>query len=431
MLGTKYGKRLSKDSKGRTDRGRGGGAWVAVLIAVCVALVLLGLAVGFLARPAGRGDKTPRQEPTQPPAVTAPEPTPSPAATPTPEPTPEPSKAETILAGMTLREKLCQMIMVAPSDITGVKTVIAAGETTRKALEKYPVGGLLYDKSNMRSKDQLLTMTQNTQSYSKVPVLIACDEEGGRVTRLMDTVGTTQVEAMLTYKDQGVETARQNARTLAADLVSCGLNMDLAPVADVWSNPENTVIGDRAYSDDYAQAAELIPGAVDGFHSGGVACVLKHFPGHGSTTGDSHYGSAYVTKTLDALRREDLLAFRAGIDAGADAVMMGHLIVKDVDPEPAVFSHEIVTGLLREEMGFDGVVMTDALEMQAIADHYGKNEVAVKAVKAGVDMLLCPADLDGAIDALTKAVESGEITQARIDESVLRILKLKENRGLL
>ncbi len=431
MLRTKYGKRLSKDRKGRTDCGRGGAAWVAVLIVVCVALVLTGLALGFLARSVGSGSKGPDREPSQPSAVVTPEPSLAPAPSPTPEPTPEPSKAETILAEMTLREKICQMIMAAPSDITGVKTVIAAGDATRAGLEKYPVGALLYDRSNMRSRDQLLTMTQNTQSYSKIPVLITCDEEGGRVTRLMDTVGTTQVDAMLTYKDQGVETAKKNARTLADDLVSCGLNMDLAPVADVWSNPKNTVIGDRAYSDDYAQAAELIPGAVDGFHDGGVACVLKHFPGHGSTTGDSHYGSAYVTKTLDELRQEDLLAFQAGIDAGADAVMMGHLIVKDVDSEPAVFSHDIVTGLLREEMDFDGVVMTDALEMQAIADHYGKNEVAVKAVKAGVDMLLCPADLDGAIDALTKAVESGEITEARINESVLRILKLKENRGLL
>ncbi len=422
---------MARGKRVRRRARRGGASWVAVLIVVCVALALTGLVLGFLARYAGSGSKEPDREPSPPPAVVTPEPSQAPLPSPTPEPTPEPSKAEAILAEMTLREKICQMIMAAPSDVTGVKTVIAAGDATRAGLEKYPVGALLYDRSNMRSRDQLLTMTQNTQSYSKIPVLITCDEEGGRVTRLMHTVGTTQVDAMLTYKDQGVETAKQNAQTLAADLVSCGLNMDLAPVADVWSNPKNTVIGDRAYSDDYAQAAELIPGAVEGFHDGGVACVLKHFPGHGSTTGDSHYGSAYVTKTLDELRREDLLAFQAGIDAGADAVMMGHLIVKDVDPEPAVFSYEIVTGLLREEMGFEGVVMTDALEMQAIADHYGKNEVAVKAVKAGVDMLLCPADLGGAIDALTKAVESGEITEARIDESVLRILKLKENRGML
>lgn len=423
------GKRVSRQAR------QSGVSWAVALAAVCGAVVLVGLAIGFVARNMGGGSGGSAGPvaplPSEEQVLSTPAPTAEPSPEPTPTPTPEPSKAESLLAQMTLREKLCQMIMASPSDITGVNTVIAAGDATRQALEKYPVGALIYDRSNMRSKDQLLTMLQNTQSYSKVPVLLTCDEEGGRVTRLMHTVGTTQVDAMLRYKDQGVETARKNAQTLASDLVSCGFNMDLAPVADVWSNPKNTVIGDRAYSDDYAQAAQLIPGAVQGFHDGGTACVLKHFPGHGSTTGDSHYGSAYVNKTLDQLRQEDLLAFQAGIDAGADAVMMGHLIVKDVDPEPAVFSYDIVTGLLRQEMGFDGVVMTDALEMQAIADHYGKNEVAVKAVKAGVDMLLCPASVDGAIDALTQAVESGEITQERIDQSVLRILRLKENRGML
>lgn len=423
------GKRVARPAR------RSAGAWPLKLMAVCGAVVLVGLAIGFAAGHIGTpGTPNSPAGPVALPSASQEAPaTPAstPAPTPAPEPSPIPSRAETLLAGMTLREKICQMIMAKPSDITGVRTVIAAGDATRKGLEKYPVGALLYDRSNMRDKEQLSTMLKNTQSYASIPLILTCDEEGGRVTRLMHTVGTTQVDAMLKYKDQGVETAEKNARTLAADLVSCGFNMDLAPVADVWSNPKNTVIGDRAYSDDFTQAAQLIPGAVRGFHEGGVACVLKHFPGHGSTTGDSHYGSAYINKTLDQLRQEDISVFQAGIAAGADAVMMGHLIVSDVDAEPAVFSYDIVTGLLRDELGYDGVVMTDALEMQAIADHYGKNEVAVKAVKAGVDMLLCPADLDGAIDALTRAVESGEITQERIDQSVLRILKLKEDRGML
>lgn len=340
-------------------------------------------------------------------------------------------KVRDILAGMTLREKVCQMMLVTPSAITGVTTVTSAGETTRAALEKYPVGGLDYNKSNMVSKQQVAQMLANAQSYSEIPLILTCDEEGGRVARLMNTIGTTWVDAMLSYKDDGPEVARSNARTIAQDMSALGFNMDLAPVADVWSNPKNTVIGDRAYSDDFDQAVSLLPSAVEGFQEGGVACVLKHFPGHGDSSEDSHYGSVYIYKTLDQLRAQELRPFQAAIDAGADAVMMGHLIVQDVSGEPAVFSYEMVTELLRGEMGFRGVVMTDALNMKAISDHYTNAQVAVMAVQAGVDILLCPIDLDGTINALISAVESGEISEERIDESVLRILQLKENRGIL
>lgn len=341
------------------------------------------------------------------------------------------SAVRELLAGMTLREKVCQMMLVTPSALTGVSKVTSAGETTRAALEKYPVGGLDYNKSNMVSKQQVAQMLADVQSYSRIPLILTCDEEGGRVARLMNTIGTTWVDAMLDYKDDGPEVARSNALTIAQDMSALGFNMDLAPVADVWSNPENTVIGDRAYSDDFDQAVSLLPSAVAGFQEGGVACVIKHFPGHGDSSADSHYGSVYIYKTLDQLRAQELRPFQAAIDAGADAVMMGHLIVQDVSEEPAVFSYEMVTELLREEMGFQGVVMTDALNMKAISDHYTNAQVAVMAVQAGVDMLLCPMDLDGAIEALVSAVESGEIEESRIDESVLRILQLKENRGIL
>lgn len=356
---------------------------------------------------------------------------------PVPEEKPEQSEvpvvslAEETLKTMSLREKAYQMFIVMPSGITGVQKVTAAGEATRKALETYPVGGLMYDRSNMVSKEQVQTMLANTQNCVRIPLLLTCDEEGGRVNRLMETVGTTWFGPMLDYQDKGPDTARSNARTIAGDMVSLGFNMDLAPVADVWSNPQNTVIGDRAYSTDFEQAAELIPAAVQGFHDGGAACVLKHFPGHGDTSEDSHYGSVYVHKTLDQIRREELLPFKAGIDAGADAVMMGHLILTDVEETPALFSSRLVNDLLREELGFQGVVMTDSLQMQAMADHYGSAEIAVRAVRAGVDILLCPLKLEDAADALIQAVESGEIPESRIDESVLRILRLKEANGIL
>ncbi len=363
-------------------------------------------------------------EPSEPEEPSIPEPDPEPDPVLPPEPEPDP--AAELLAGMTLREKICQMFVVYPSAITGVSKVTSAGEGTRQALEEWPVGGLLYDRSNMVDQEQVREMLANTQSYSKIPLILTCDEEGGRVNRLMDTIGTTKIGPMLNYKDQGPEKAAENARTIASDLISCGFNMDMAPVADVWSNPSNTVIGDRAYSDDFVQAAELVAAAVEGFHQGGAACTLKHFPGHGDTSADSHYGSVYVHKTLEELRQGELLPFQAGIDAGADAVMMGHLILDQIDDQPALFSYALVTGLLREEMGFTGVVITDGLQMQAMTDHYSSGDIAVGAVKAGVDILLCPKKLNEAVAALTAAVESGEITEERIDESVLRILQLKQ-----
>lgn len=398
-----------------------------------VAVILLAVAAAWGAPQVLEDRQPPLAQPPlqEEPYTGIPELPPEPESEPVLPPEPAPDPVETLLAEMGLREKVCQLFIVAPSSITGVTTVTAAGEQTALALEKYPVGGLLYDRKNMVSQEQVRTMLANVQGYSRIPLLLTLDEEGGRVNRLMATVGTTKIGPMLDYKDQGIETAKENARIIAADILSCGFNMNLAPVADVWSNPANTVIGDRAYSDNFQQAAELVSAAVEGFHEGGAACVLKHFPGHGDTSADSHYGSVYVYKTLDELRQAELIPFQAGIDAGADAVMMGHLILTDVEEVPALFSSRLVNDLLREEMGFQGVVMTDSLQMQAMVDHYGSAEIAVRAVKAGVDVLLCPLKLENAADALIEAVESGELPESRIDESVLRILRLKEANGIL
>jgi beta-N-acetylhexosaminidase len=340
------------------------------------------------------------------------------------------SQVEQVLAQMTLREKICQMLFVNPESITGVSTVIAAGEATKQALEKYPVGGIMYSKPNLESKDQVATMIANVQDYADIDLFIAADEEGGTVNRLMDTLGTTYINSMYTYKDQGTTVAHDNAATIAGDMSALGFNLDFAPVADVWSNSANTVIGKRAYSDDFGQAAELIPYAVQGFHDGGVLCTLKHFPGHGNTAEDSHYSSAYVNKTKDELEADEFLPFEAGIEAGADFVMVGHLIVPDIDELPATLSEKIVTGILREELGFSGVIITDSLEMSSVADNYSASDIAVMAVKAGIDMLLEPKDIDATIDALMTAVEEGTITEERINESVRRILQTKLDNGI-
>lgn len=338
---------------------------------------------------------------------------------------------EKTLADMSLRDKVCQMMFVRPESITGIDVVTAAGDTTKSALEQYPVGGIVYFAQNMESKDQVKEMIDNSQSYSKVGLFISTDEEGGMVNRLMNTVGTTYIDSMYNYKDEGIQKAHDNAYTIASDMAALGFNMDFAPVADVWSNPDNTVIGERAYSDDYSQAAELVGSAVKGFEDGGVMCTLKHFPGHGDTAEDSHYSSAYVRRTKDEIMADEMQPFTAGIDAGAEFVMVGHLIVPDIDELPATLSYKITTEMLRNEMHFEGIAITDSLAMSSIADNYGVGESAVMSIKAGIDMLLDPTDIDTAINAVVQAVESGDITEDRIDESVRRILTLKEKQGLL
>lgn len=335
------------------------------------------------------------------------------------------------MAEMSLHDKVCQMMFVTPEGLTGTDDVMVAGDATKQALQAYPVGGIIYFANNFDNVDQTRDMISNTQSYSKIGLFIATDEEGGRVNRIMDTLGTTYIGPMYDYKDDGPDAAFENAKTIASDMSALGFNLDFAPVADVWSNPDNTVIGDRAYSDDYAQAAELVGSAVKGFQDGGVICTLKHFPGHGDTAEDSHYSSAYVNRTKAQIMADEMQPFRTGIDAGAELVMVGHLIVPDIDELPSTLSYKIATEMLRGDMEFDGVAITDSMEMESIADNYGVADSAVMAVQAGMDMLLQPADLAAAVNAIVTAVQNGDITEPRIDESVRRILTLKDERGLL
>ena len=355
------------------------------------------------------------------------EPAPAETAEVTPEPTPD--AAEQLLAGMTLREKVCQLLVVQPQALTGTKTVTAVDDALTAALETYPVGGFLLAAQHMKTAEQLAALTRDLARA--VPgALLTVDEEGGRVGRLMNSVGTTKLQSMYSYKDEGTKTAYKNAWILAQDLQSFGFNTDFAPVADVWTVKGNIAIGDRAYSDDYDEAAELIAAAVRGFRDGGAICCLKHFPGHGSTATDSHEEAAIVSKTLETLRGEDLKPFVSGVAAGADMVMIGHITVPDVDDRPASMSKKLTTDLLREELGFDGVVITDGLQMKA-AGAEPDGEKAVRCLEAGADLLLEIADVEGTVQALEQAVADGRLTEARIDESVLRVLHLKMEHGLL
>lgn len=363
-----------------------------------------------------------------------PDPTAEPVPTTTPEPTPTPdpvkTKAEALLADMSLHEKVCQLFVVRPEVLTGLSPVTVAGEATQQALENYPVGGLIYSVDNLVTQEQTREMIENTQSYSKIPLIISADEEGGNVGRLMYKLGTTFIHSMYSYKDEGPETAYQNALTIGTDMVSCLFNTDYAPVADVWTNPANTVIGDRAYSDDFEQAAELVASAVQGFTDAGVVCCLKHFPGHGDTDTDTHEGAAVVNKSLEELRAGELLPFISGIEAGADMVMIGHITVTALDEVPATISEAVISGLLREELGWDGVVITDSLDMGAMAG-YDNGEVCVRFIEAGGDILLGVPDLAAAVSAVEAAVSEGRLTEQRLDESVQRILELKIEHGII
>ena len=335
---------------------------------------------------------------------------------------------------MTLDEKLCQLFVVTPDALTGLSPATAAGDATREALARTPVGGLVYFAQNIVSAEQVTQMLQTTQSYSKIPLLLGVDEEGGRVSRLSGVGLTDVLDPMATYGAAG-DTAAVEAmgKKLGGQVKGAGFNVDFAPVADIVTNPNNTEIGDRSFSSDPAVASDMVAAMTRGLQEGGVLACLKHFPGHGSTEADSHLGTSVTDRTLDELREAELLPFRAGIEAGAGMIMVSHMSAPAVtgDNTPCDLSPAVVTDLLRTELGYDGVVITDAHNMGAITANYTPGEAAVLAIEAGCDLILMPDDLDAALQALRDAAADGTLTETRIDESVLRILTLKAKAGLL
>lgn len=413
-----------------------GGFLVAVLLLV-IAVAVAGI-VYYVLRitQTGPATATGGVEPTEPSSSAVPTDAPeTDAPTETEAPTettsPEELAAQEILDGMTLDEKLCQLFVVTPDALTGLSPATAAGDATREALERTPVGGLVYFAQNIVSAEQVTQMLQTAQSYSKIPLLLGVDEEGGRVSRLSGVGLTDVLDPMATYGAAG-DTAAVEAmgKKLGGQVKGAGFNVDFAPVADIVTNPNNTEIGDRSFSSDPAVASDMVAAMTRGLQEGGVLACLKHFPGHGSTKTDSHDGAATVDKTLPQLRQEDLKPFVSGIAAGADMVMVGHLTVPTMDDAPASVSHKIVTNLLRYDLGFRGVIVTDGLQMQALAQ-YTDGEKAVLALAAGNDMLLEISDVPGTVAAIEKALADGTLTQAALDASVLRILQLKLAHGIV
>lgn len=346
----------------------------------------------------------------------------------------EKEKAETVLEKMTLEEKLFQMLFVTPESITGTGQVIAAGAATEEALQKYPVGGIIYFSQNLQSRKQTAEMIENSQSFSKIPLFIGVDEEGGRVARLGKNpeMGVTKFPSMREIGDAGdSEKAFEVGQTLGKELKALGFTVDFAPVADVIIASSNTEIGDRSFGMDADLVSEMVAQLTKGLQAENVSATLKHFPGHGSTVTDSHTGYSESRRTLEELRNTEFKPFAKGIEAGADFVMVSHMTPIHIDDVPASLSKTVITTLLREELGFDGIVITDAFNMGAITERYSPKQAITMAVQAGADMILMPTDVGRAHAALLEAVQNGEITEERIDESVLRILQIKENRGLL
>ena len=344
------------------------------------------------------------------------------------------SEIDQKLEELTLQEKIAQMFMITPDALTGVQGTWNPGEVTETAYKERPVGGLIMMENNLVSADQIRTWNDAITGFSKETVglvpFLSVDEEGGTVARIAGNAafGIENVGNMSEIGASGdSQEAYQAGVTIGTYLKDLGFNMDFAPVADVWTNPENTVLQYRSFGSDPKVVSEMVSEAVKGFHSQGICTTVKHFPGHGGTSGDSHEGSVFLNSTKEELEACEFLPFQAAIEEGTEFVMVGHISLPNIlnDNTPASLSEEVVTEMLREDLGFDGIVITDAMNMGAIADNYTSAEAAVQAVQAGVDMILMPQDFEDAYQGILSAVNSGTISEDRIDESVRRILEVK------
>lgn len=341
-----------------------------------------------------------------------------------------------IMDNMTLSDMIYQMMFVTPESLTNVGTVVRAGETTKNALKKYPVGGIVYFSQNFENREQTVEMIKKTQEYSEIPLFISVDEEGGRVSRLGNNTAmeTTKHPPMKNIGEtRDVKKAYEVGETLGKELFELGFNVDFAPDADVIINENNTEIGDRSFGNDPQLVSDMVSNVVKGMEENGVSATLKHFPGHGSTHVDSHTGYSASDRTIEQLRETEFLPFKSGIDAGADFIMISHMTLVNATEEklPSSISREVITDMLINELGYKGIVITDSFSMGAITKEHSISEAVTKAVNAGVDMILMSSDLTGTHDALLKAVENGEVSEERIKESVKKILTLKIEKQMI
>ncbi|GGZ17645.1 glycoside hydrolase family 3 protein [Streptomyces poonensis] len=360
---------------------------------------------------------------------------------------PDDRKLRALISRMTPEEKVGQLFVMrvyghsatAPdqADIDANLDEIGV-RTAEELIAKYRVGGIIYFvwAHNTRDPHQIANLSNGIQKASLalprgLPVLISTDQEHGIVARV-GRPATLLPGAMALAAGGSRGDARRAARISGTELRALGIRQDYAPVADVNVDPANPVIGVRSFGADPQAVAEFVAAQVKGYEGAGVAAAAKHFPGHGDTETDSHVDFPVIHHSRDEWTRLDAPPFRAAVRAGVDTIMTGHIAVPALDPsgDPATLSRPILTGILREELGYDGVVITDSLGMEGVRQKYGDDRVPVLALKAGADQLCNPPSLDIAWNAVLQAVREGELTEARLDESVLRILRLKSRLGL-
>ncbi|MFB9721853.1 glycoside hydrolase family 3 protein [Planobispora longispora] len=350
------------------------------------------------------------------------------------------SRVDAVLAKMSVEEKVGQLFMPvlygpAADTVSGENQARFGVGTPAKMIAKYRPGGVILFPwaQNVKNVRQVVALTNGLQAASpRIPLLVGADQENGLVSRLAPLV-TKFPGASVIGSTGDPSLARRAAEATGAELRALGVNLDFAPVADVNINPRNPVIGPRAYGSDPKKVAPMVAAAVRGFHDAGIAATAKHFPGHGDTGVDSHTGLPVIRHSRAQWDRLDAPPFAAAIREDVDMIMSAHVVMPKLDPsgDPATLSKPILTGLLRQRLGFEGVVSTDALDMAGVRKKYGDGEVAVRAILAGADLLLMPPDYRKAHAAVLAAVESGRIPAERLDESVRRLLTLKAGRGIL
>ncbi len=334
---------------------------------------------------------------------------------------------EESIAGMTLEDKVAGLFFITPEALTGMDTVTQAGDTTRDKLGEQPVGGLIYSSKNMLDEAQLKEMLQNTKSYSKSAIFLGVEEEGGSVSPVAESGLAENVGKMADIGATADASAAQNAGdTIGSYLAGYGFNVNFAPVADVMAEG-NTLIGDRAFGTDQGQVSSMVSAFVEGSQAAGVSTCLKYFPGLGDVTGNASEGMITSDKAIESFMERDFPAYQSGISAGADFVMVSHLSLPNVtgDNTPSSLSGKMVTEILRQQLGFTGIIITDAMNVAAITEYYTADEAAVKALQAGADMIFMPEDYTTAYTGVLEAVQSGSLTEEQINESLRRIFRVK------
>ena len=363
------------------------------------------------------------------------------------------------IANMSTEQKIGQMLQPdfrkwkSASDSTEQDHTVLNDEV-KAIIDKYDLGGVILFAENVKETEQTATLVHDLQEVIKndesndIPMLITIDQEGGIVTRL--GTGTNLPGNMALGATRSTKLAYNAGSIIGAELKSLGINVDFAPVLDVNNNPANPVINVRSISSDPNLVGTLGSSLIKGIQDQGVVATAKHFPGHGDTGTDSHYGVPVVDKSLEELNKTELAPFKTAIEEGVDMIMTGHIALPQIENEvvegskgtftlPSTLSDDVITGILREDLGYDGVVVTDALNMEAITDNFTEPEAVIKTIEAGVDIALMPTilrssedvhKLQNILDGVVAAVNDGRISEDRLNESVERILKLKVERGI-